>query len=174
MLTLTLIRHAKSSWSRPDLGDHDRTLNERGLRAAPQMGRWLAAHGWAGENGPGLPDHWLSSTATRARLTAEIMAGECGLPLTALHFDRRLYLADSRELLHFVRETPVCRHLVLFSHNPGIEDFANELLETGGDLVFKTSAVACLTLPQDEWQWLDFGTASLRFHTWPAQLEQDA
>ena len=37
--TLMLLRHAKSAW--PDMADHDRPLAPRGIRAAPEMGRWL-------------------------------------------------------------------------------------------------------------------------------------
>lgn len=176
MLTLTIIRHAKSAWDQPGIDDHDRALNERGLHAAPLVGRWLATHGWRDDRGglpqPGLPDHWLSSTATRARMTAEIMAGECGLPLTAVYLDRRLYHASGAELMALVREAPACRHLALFGHNPGLEEFACELLGNGEDITLKTAAVVCLALPQDEWKWVDHGSATLRFFTWPAKLEQ--
>ncbi len=35
---ITLIRHAKSDWSHPELSDFDRPLNGRGERDAPLMG----------------------------------------------------------------------------------------------------------------------------------------
>lgn len=38
MKQLTLIRHAKSSWSIVLMGDSERPLSARGLRDAPQMG----------------------------------------------------------------------------------------------------------------------------------------
>ena len=37
-LKILLVRHAKSSWKRPDLYDFDRPLNQRGQRDAPLMG----------------------------------------------------------------------------------------------------------------------------------------
>ena len=40
-MLLTLVRHAKSSWSDPSLSDFDRPLNERGNRDAPRMARWF-------------------------------------------------------------------------------------------------------------------------------------
>ena len=52
---LLLVRHAKSSWDDPYLDDHDRPLNERGLRNAPEMGKRL--QGWSIR-----PDVWISST----------------------------------------------------------------------------------------------------------------
>ena len=41
MKTLLLMRHAKSDWDHPDLDDHDRPLNKRGLRNAPLMGKFI-------------------------------------------------------------------------------------------------------------------------------------
>ena len=59
---LVLLRHAKSSWSNPLLRDHDRPLNKRGVRTAPEVGKWLADQGWA-------PDAVVSSTAARTLQT---------------------------------------------------------------------------------------------------------
>ena len=39
MKTLTLVRHAKSSWHDTNLSDRERPLNKRGLRDAPIMAR---------------------------------------------------------------------------------------------------------------------------------------
>ena len=41
MRTLYLLRHAKSSWDKPDLSDRDRPLNARGERDASRMGEAL-------------------------------------------------------------------------------------------------------------------------------------
>ena len=67
MKLLLILRHAKSSWKDPDLDDHDRPLNKRGRRDAPRMGRLLRKEDL-------LPDLILSSTAVRARMTAEMVA----------------------------------------------------------------------------------------------------
>ena len=37
MKSILLLRHAKSAWSDPRLGDHDRPLNGRGERAAKAL-----------------------------------------------------------------------------------------------------------------------------------------
>ena len=39
---LLIMRHAKSSWNNATLSDHERPLNGRGQRAAPEMGQQLA------------------------------------------------------------------------------------------------------------------------------------
>src|SRR5438477_578170 len=41
MKRLLLMRHAKSSWADASLADFDRPLNERGLKAAPLVGRFM-------------------------------------------------------------------------------------------------------------------------------------
>ncbi|MGA9237317.1 MAG: histidine phosphatase family protein, partial [Desulfobacterales bacterium] len=63
MKLIILIRHAKSSWKDPSLGDFDRPLNKRGKRNAPFMGQKLKERKI-------IPDLLLSSPAKRARKTA--------------------------------------------------------------------------------------------------------
>ena len=70
MKTLLLLRHAKSSWSDPTLPDHDRPLNKRGIHDAPRMGKLLRHEHL-------MPDLILSSTAVRAKKTAELVAKAC-------------------------------------------------------------------------------------------------
>ncbi|MBA2662049.1 MAG: histidine phosphatase family protein [Bradymonadaceae bacterium] len=59
---LIVMRHAKSSWSDEKLGDHDRPLNERGKKEAPEVARRLVELGW-------LPERLLSSDSKRTRET---------------------------------------------------------------------------------------------------------
>ena len=44
---LVLVRHAKSSWNEPHVDDHDRQLNQRGLKNAPEMGLRLKIQGFS-------------------------------------------------------------------------------------------------------------------------------
>ena len=55
---LILLRHAKSGWGNPSLADHDRPLNKRGERNAPEMGVRLVAMGVR-------PEAMFTSTAVR-------------------------------------------------------------------------------------------------------------
>ncbi len=71
MKSVLLHRHAKSSWKHPDLNDQDRPLNKRGKRDAPIMGRLLKRKDL-------VPDIIISSTAIRARSTAEAVAKASG------------------------------------------------------------------------------------------------
>ncbi len=54
MKYLTIVRHAKSSWGQPGLADHDRTLNERGQRAAPAVATFLHRTYFGGADSPPL------------------------------------------------------------------------------------------------------------------------
>jgi len=63
---LLLMRHAKSSWSDGQLTDHERPLNNRGRRAAAEIGSTLHARGYA-------PDIIWSSDAKRTRETAMLL-----------------------------------------------------------------------------------------------------
>ncbi|MBN2645423.1 MAG: histidine phosphatase family protein, partial [Desulfuromonadaceae bacterium] len=58
MKILTLIRHAKSDWRKPDWIDFERPLNKRGKKAAPEMGRRMAR--WDEQ-----PELFISSPAQR-------------------------------------------------------------------------------------------------------------
>ena len=68
-MILTLIRHAKSSWSDLSLDDFDRPLNERGKRDAPKMAQWFS------KNTQEMPI-LFSSPANRALSTAKCFEKE--------------------------------------------------------------------------------------------------
>jgi phosphohistidine phosphatase len=124
MKTLTLIRHAKSSWNEPSVRDFDRTLNERGTRDAPVMGRRLA------ERDPGI-DLIVTSPAKRARKTAGIIASAIGYPEQSIHLEPGIYEASAAELLEIVRHLPEEKmHVAMVGHNPGMTDIANLFSES--------------------------------------------
>jgi phosphohistidine phosphatase len=149
MKTLVLVRHAKSAWGDPTLADHDRPLNDRGRRDAPEMGRRLRERGVA-------PDAILSSTAVRARSTAEAIAEELGTAHGVLAFDERLYGSLPETILSVVAEVDddVTTVLVV-AHDPGMSDLANRLsgeiehMPTCGVAEFRFAA----------WSWSEIGDA---------------
>jgi phosphohistidine phosphatase len=121
MKTLILARHAKSSWKHPELPDLLRPLNRRGEQDAPMMGERLAKRAVE-------PDLIVSSPATRALATAEAIAREIGYPEEDILADERLYGASSFDLIEIIQELDVhLDHVMLFGHNPGLTDLANDL-----------------------------------------------
>lgn len=158
--TLTLLRHAKSSWKHPELGDFDRPLNKRGLHDAPAMGKRLARC-------DALPDRCLSSPAVRATATAVAVAEELGYPVDTIAWEPRIYEATAATLLEVLREQPdSADHILLVGHNPGLTDFANAL--TGDSLDnLPTAAAYTLTLPIEHWRDATFGSGTRGAYEYP-------
>jgi hypothetical protein len=97
MKRLLLLRHAKSSWDDPALADFDRPLAPRGRKAAPLMGRELAARDW-------LPQLALVSPAARSRETWELVAAALPGSVSA-DFPDLLYDATPEDVLSEIRRT---------------------------------------------------------------------
>ncbi|NNE94870.1 MAG: histidine phosphatase family protein, partial [Acidimicrobiales bacterium] len=87
MIELLILRHAKSDWSTAQR-DFDRPLAPRGQRAAPKMAQWL-------DDNDLPPDRILSSSAVRARQTADFVIEHFGLTENEVTFSDELYLAGS-------------------------------------------------------------------------------
>jgi phosphohistidine phosphatase len=124
MKTLTVLRHAKSSWDDPVERDFDRPLNGRGHRAARRMGEWLRTEGLQF-------DRIIASPALRIRQTIEGVETGLGQRLP-IEQDKRIYMASAATLFDLVRECPdSVSHLLVIGHNPGLEDLL--LIATEGD-----------------------------------------
>lgn len=142
MKTLLLLRHAKSSWSQGVASDHDRPLNGRGERAAPLMGRLIRHHEL-------VPDIVVTSTAVRAKRTADLVADACGYQ-DSIHTNNDLYHASTAEWLSVVSELPdESGRALLVGHNPGIEEMI--LLLGGEHHRMSTATLAQLVLPIENW-----------------------
>lgn len=139
MITLVLMRHAKSNWNNPGLTDHDRPLNARGERDAPRMAKRLAETGFH-------PEVILSSTAVRARMTAEAQSAALGCPVTLVP---DLYGASASTLMSQAAGSGA-RTIMVVAHDPGMSDLAGDL-STGGISHMPTAAVAMFTWATDEW-----------------------
>ncbi len=143
MKTLLLVRHAKSSWGDPALDDHERPLNARGLRDAPEMGRRLRERGV-------VPGAIRSSTAVRARSTAALMAEQLEFPPDAVLLDERLYGSSPRTIMEVVSalDSGVAVAMVV-AHDPGLSELAFGLSGTIEHM--PTCAVAEFTFDVDDW-----------------------
>lgn len=153
MKTLTLLRHAKSSWKQPDLTDFDRPLNDRGQTDAPETGRRLARRGFK-------PKRIVSSTAVRARATAEAVADALGFPRAEIAWEPHIYEASSDRLLAVLRAQPDdADSLLLVGHNPGMTQFANALADDRLDNI-PTAGAYTLHLPVAHWRDAAYGSGS--------------
>jgi len=144
MKTLTLVRHAKSSWKHADLTDRERPLNKRGERDAPIMGKRIVAAGIR-------PSLIISSPAVRAWTTAKIIANEIGYPREFLQREDSLYHASLDDILDvLVAQDAEFNNVMLFGHNPGLTTFAN-YLSPGITNNLPTTGVLSVTFEQDDW-----------------------
>jgi phosphohistidine phosphatase len=118
---VTLVRHAKSSWNNPGQADHDRPLNQRGVRDGPIMASRLLAREC-------VPDLLLSSTARRAQATSAYLQSAFQLSPEQFQLSKALYLASPECLLEIlsVVDTKV-RHVMIVGHNPGLETLSEQL-----------------------------------------------
>ncbi len=163
MKTLLVMRHAKSEWGSPTSRDHDRTLAPRGLKAARRMGKFISASGVA-------PELIVSSTAVRARTTAELAAkaGGWGGSITT---DPNLYASDVERVLDVVAGVdPDVNTLLIAGHEPTWSSLVGWLIG-GGRVSMPTAAVACLDLPQGGWTDLGQATCELRWLVTPKSIK---
>lgn len=152
MKTLLVLRHAKANRESESESDHDRTLAKRGVKAAERIGQLLREENL-------VPDVVLSSTAVRARSTAEIVAREAHVTERLVSFLPELYLAEPPAYLDALRKVPrEAASALVVGHNPGIEALIYRL--SGETEHMPTAALAVCELSLDDWAELDAGTAA--------------
>jgi phosphohistidine phosphatase len=171
--SLTLLRHAKSTWDDPVARDFDRPLNPRGRRAALAVGREMKrlCLGF---------DAIIASPAVRVRETLAEVASGYGQPLEP-DFDQRIYLAATTTLLDVLRACDdSVERLLLVGHNPGMECLALLLArpEEGGlrgdiEEKYPTGTLAELSLPAERWRDLREGSGTLVRFIRPRDLAPD-
>lgn len=154
MKSILLVRHAKSSWDDLTLPDKERPLNERGKRDAPEIaGRLL--------NRKVKIDAFVSSPAKRALKTAKIFLEKYNADKKNLYIKEDLYPA-SVSAFYKVIETLDDKwdQVALFSHNPGITEFANRL---GVARIDEMPTCSVFAVHSNAKTWKDFQNASCEF-----------
>jgi phosphohistidine phosphatase len=141
MKTLLLMRHAKSDWNADYGTDHERPLNDRGVRSARLMGEVLAENGHA-------PDMVITSTAVRARSTASL-AKETGRWDAGLTLEPDLYGAGVDRAIEVAAAAPDVARVMLVGHQPTWSALVAAL--TGDRIDMKTAAVAVIEFDIDSW-----------------------
>tara|TARA_R110002110_G_scaffold405241_1_gene624268 strand:- start:104792 stop:105298 length:507 start_codon:yes stop_codon:yes gene_type:complete len=164
MKTLHLLRHAKSAWSLPQLADHDRPLNKRGRRVAPQMGAALASLDLS-------IDRVAVSSAARAQLTVEAIAGAWpafgALPVITAP---DLYTFDAQQLVQWLRkQEDSINSLFVIAHNPALTDLVNDLTAGHSLANIPTAGYVRLCLDVEHWTRMAQGCATLQETLFPKQ-----
>ena len=124
MLTLSLLRHAKSSWSNPTLPDRERPLATRGVTDAPLMGKAMSERGID-------PELVLCSSARRTRDTLELVLPELRVEPKVVYVDA-LYHASPEQMLEMLHAIQLgANRVMMVGHNPEIQAFALDLVGAG-------------------------------------------
>jgi phosphohistidine phosphatase len=143
MKTILLLRHAKSSWKDPDLPDHDRPLKKRGQNDAPRMGKLL-------KDEDSIPDLIMSSTAVRAKKTAELVAKACKYK-GEISLKQSLYGAEPVDYLKVLQElSDKYKTVLVVGHSPSVEETV-AVLTGSPDVIMPTCALAHISLPIQNW-----------------------
>ncbi|HEV2748766.1 MAG TPA: histidine phosphatase family protein [Allosphingosinicella sp.] len=173
MKTLTLLRHAKSTWNDPVARDFDRPLNRRGRLAAKTIGGEM--------RGRGLKfDCVVASPAVRVIETLADLAEGYGAPL-APQYDKRVYLASSGTLLDVIHEIDdSAETLLIVGHNPGLEQLALLLTKDGDGAAraeladkFPTAALAEISLPVEHWREVEEEIGTLASFVRPRDVDPE-
>jgi phosphohistidine phosphatase len=142
MKNLLLMRHAKSSWKEASLPDHQRPLNGRGKRDAPQMGRHIRDQGIR-------VDALLCSTAVRARETAVGFLQEYPFDGKVGYIDD-LYQAGPETIISVLNQLPDdVETAMVIAHNPGLDEFLEIVCDECGHM--PTGCVAYIKYSLERW-----------------------
>jgi phosphohistidine phosphatase len=139
---LIVMRHAKSDWNASAGSDHERPLNHRGRRDAPQVAQRLSEIDWQ-------PEHVISSDSRRTTETWERMV-ETWTEEPTVCFERSLYHAGIvavRMALSVLGDD--VRTAMVLGHNPGWEEVVDVL--SGQDERMTTANAALLTIESSGW-----------------------
>jgi len=148
------MRHAKSDWSTESTSDHDRPLNDRGIRDAPAMAGWIADSGF-------LPDLVLCSSAKRTQQTAALLFSfwkHTGWEVPGIVIAPDLYLSSAETVFEVIaREsagipegaTATPRTMLVLAHNPGISHAAS--IVAGHAVGLPTAALVVVKCGVADW-----------------------
>lgn len=142
MLTLYLLRHAKSSWDTASQQDFERPLANRGRKACALIGEFIK------EKGIDF-DLVLVSTAVRTRQTIELVKEQAKFR-GEVRYDERIYEATVSQLLEVIAQVDSDRASVLLvGHNPGVEELLTLL--TGEQQRVTTANFAKIKIKATKW-----------------------
>ncbi len=158
------MRHAKSSWSDPNLKDFDRPLNSRGKNDAPKIGLFL-------KEKQTFPEKVYCSPAKRTRSTIQKVLKKYNGDEDIVEFDEDLYFGGSEAYFKVVATTPSeIQTVMTVGHNPMTEEFISMLSSIPVKKPVKTATVACLIAEIKNWSDLKPESCLLQWIIGPKDL----
>jgi phosphohistidine phosphatase len=122
MKTVYIVRHAKSSWDNFNLSDHDRPLQQVGIKKTKKIIDFL-------KNKRTAADLIISSSAVRAFETAKLIATGIGYPIQAIVKNADLFQANEDDIYNELLSIDDDKNSVMIiAHNPTLTDFVNNFV----------------------------------------------
>ena len=144
MKTLLILRHAKAVPKDQNLSDQDRPLDKVGEDDALRMGKLM-------KDKDIIPSFIISSTALRAKTTAELVAKGFGYQGDIV-LSPSLYEAKPKDYLAIL-ETLSDRYssILIVGHNPTVEDTIQMLTDSSAVVAIPSCALAHINLLIEKW-----------------------
>jgi phosphohistidine phosphatase len=164
MKQLLLMRHAKSAWDIPGQSDFERTLNDRGKKDAPEMGRRIRKKEF-------MPELIVSSTAKRAQKTAREVAAQLGYDEHNIQLESSIYEAEIEDLMHIIRSfDDNTNKVMMVGHNPSFTGIIGLLTNTFIENM-PTAGVALIRFDLKSWKQVTKHTGTLEWFDYPKNDE---
>lgn len=158
MLTLHLIRHAKTNPISSSGNDFDRPLLDKGIAQSNVLGNYIRTHHLS-------LGKVLCSTAKRTRQTHSILTQQQASRKEAF-FSDELYLCSHQTALSLIGDFGTNEQILsLIGHNEGISQLASVL--SGEQVHLRTAEMISMTFPFDDWNYLVSGTGVIIFQYRP-------
>ncbi len=163
---LYLMRHAQSADKQPGQADKERELTLKGVQDA----RLIGGHLYARKKNPKII---LSSTAVRAKTTAQLVSEELHIETGKIQLDDGLYDTSVRSFLELVKEIDNSANAVMcIGHNPAISYLAKYLTNAEiGDM--PPAALVIIQFQQIQWSDVSQGKGILINFVTPENLVHD-
>jgi phosphohistidine phosphatase len=144
MKTLLILRHAKAVPKDPSISDHDRPLDKVGEDDALHLGKLIKEKDI-------IPSSIISSTALRAKTTAEFVAKGCNHK-GDIAVDQSLYEAKPKDYLAILEKlSDRYSNVLIVGHNPAVEDTIQMLTDISHVSSIPPCTLAHLILPIEKW-----------------------
>lgn len=160
MKRIILNRHAKSDWDDSSLSDFQRPLSERGLRDAPMMAKKLAKRDIK-------IDLVYSSSAERAKTTAEYFIKELNLSENQYFFEREIYGSGVSFIRNIIPSLDnKINSVMFFGHNP---DFTSLVTYFTGERIgnLPTCGIAIIKFDISSWSQIHDDNGELEVFDFP-------
>ncbi len=163
MKTVSILRHAKSSWDNPLLEDFDRPIISKGLKRTARICDFIKQQDI-------FPDIVVSSPALRAMQTAEIVIENLKIKSSVKTMDA-FYPGHAKAFFNQLKQADdVYSHIMIIGHNPGLSEFACNILNSNEASWIPTSGLVVVNFDCRCWNQIAMGNGMLVHFIKPKEL----